>query len=91
MDLFDLKGKKYILLVDYYSRFVEVQHLQSTTTSSIITFLKPMFARYGIPVTLISDNRPQFTSAEMRRFAETYGFHHITSSPCYPQANSQAE
>jgi len=86
MDLFDLKGKTYILLVDYYSRFVEIQHLQSTTTSSIISFMKPMFARYGIPVTLISDNGPQFTSAEMRRFAETYGFHHITSSPYYPQA-----
>jgi len=91
MDLFDLKGKTYILLVDYYSRFVEIQHLQSTTTSSVISFLKPMFARYGVPVTLISDNGPQFTSAEMRQFAETYGFHHVTSSPYYPQANGQAE
>ena len=91
MDLFDLKGKTYNLLVDYYSHFVEIQHLQSTTTSSIISFLKPMFARYSIPVTLISDNGPQFTSAEMRQFAEIYGFYHITSSPNYPQANGQAE
>ena len=91
MDLFDLKGKSYILLVDYYSRFVEVQQLQATTTSSVISFLKPIFARYGIPTTLISDNGPQFTSAEMRQFAETYGFCHITSSPYYPQANGQAE
>ena len=90
-DLFDLKGKSYILLVDYYSRFVEVQELKSTTTSSVISFLKPIFARYGIPVTLVSDNGPQFTCTEMRQFAETYGFHHITTSPYYPQANGQAE
>jgi len=54
MDLFNLKGKSYILLVDYHSRFVEVQELKSTTTSSVISFLKPILARYGIPVTLVS-------------------------------------
>ena len=91
MDLFDLKGKTYILLVDYYSRFVEVQQLQSMTTSSVISFLKPIFARYGIPATLISDNGPQFASVEMKQFSETYGFSHVTTSLYYPQANGQAE
>ena len=65
-----------ILLVDYYSPFIEVQQLQSTKTSSVISFLKPIFARYGIQSTLISDNGPQFTSVEMKQFAETYGFDH---------------
>ena len=88
MDLFDLKGKTYIVLVDYCSRFVEVQQL---TTSSVISFLKPIFSRYGIPEILVSDNGPQFTSAEMNQFAETYGFRHVTSSPYYPQANGQAK
>ena len=91
MDLFDLKGKTYILLVDYYSRFVEVQQLQSMTTSSVISFLKPIFARYGIPATIISDNGPQFASVEMKQFSETYGFSHVTTSLYYPQANGQAE
>ena len=69
-DLFELKGSTYILLVDYYSRFVEAQKLTSTTTASVIAFLKPMFARYGIPNTLISDNGPQFSSAEMKEFSK---------------------
>ena len=90
-DLFELNGSTYIVLVDYYSRFMEVQKLTSTTSASVIAFLKPMFARYGIPVTLVSDNGPQFSSAEMKEFAEGYGFHHITTSPYYPQANGQAE
>ena len=80
-DLFELKGSTYILLVDYYSCFVEVQKLNST---SVVAFLKPMFAHYGIPATLISDNGPQFSSAEMKEFAETYGFHNVTTSPYYP-------
>ena len=50
-----------------------------------------MFAWYGIPVTLVSDNGPQFSSAEMKEFTEAYGFHHITTCPYYPQANGQAE
>lgn len=90
-DLFQLKGSMYIILIDYYSHFVEVQKLTSTTTASVIAFLKPMFARYGIPSTLISDNGPQFSSAEMKEFAEAYGFRHITKSPYYSQANGQAE
>ena len=50
-----------------------------------------MFAHYGIPSTLISDNGPQFSSAEMKEFAEFYRFCHITMSPYYSQANRQAE
>ena len=89
-DLFELKGSTYILLVDCYSRFVEVQKMTSTTTASIIAFLKPMFAWYRIPATLISNNGPRFSSAEMQEFPELYGFYHITSL-YYPQANGQAE
>ena len=81
----------YIILIDYYSHFVEVQKLTSTTTASVIAFLKPMFACYGISSTLISDNGPQFSSVEMKEFAEAHGFRHITKSPYYSQANGQAE
>ena len=36
-DLFELKGSTYLLVVDYYSRFVEVQKLTTSTSSSIAT------------------------------------------------------
>ena len=38
-----------------------------------------------------SDNGPQFSSEEMKEFAEAYGFHHITTNPYYPQVNGQEE
>jgi len=90
-DLFELNGTTYLLVVDYYSRFIEVQRLHSTTSASVISHLKAIFARFGIPAEMISDNGPQFVSEDIQTFALSYGFKHTTSSPYYPQANGLAE
>ena len=70
---------------------MEVQKLNTTTSSSVVTHLKSIFARIGIPATLISDNGPQFDSQKMKEFSQSYGFQHVTTSPYYPQANRLAE
>ena len=90
-DLFELKGVTYLLVVDYFSRFPEVAKLTTTTSASVISALKNIFSRHGIPEVLISDNGPQFIASEMKAFASSYGFEHKTSSPHYPQSNGQAE
>ena len=78
-------------MVDYYSRFPEVIKLSSTTSPAVISSLKSLFSRYGIPEILRSDNGPQFDSSDMASFALSYGFYHDPSSPRYPQSNGQAE
>ena len=90
-DLFEHKKSTYLLVVDYFSRFVEIEKLTSTTSSSVITHLKAIFSRHGIPATLITDNGPQYSSEKMNKFSLTYGFQHVTSSPHYHQSNGQAE
>ena len=90
-DLFELKGKSYLLLVDYFSRYIEVVKLSSTTTKSVVAAMKPVFARHGIPDMIVSDNGPQYSSQEFQEFAEDYGFQHVTSSPYHPQGNGEAE
>ncbi|XP_014667284.1 PREDICTED: uncharacterized protein K02A2.6-like [Priapulus caudatus] len=90
-DLFTWEGSDYLVVVDYYSRFFEVEKLTSTTSSCVINRLKRIFCRFGIPEKCVSDNGPQYASQEFARFAEQYGFVHPTSSPHYPRSNGLAE
>ena len=90
-DLFEWKQGTYLLVVDYFSRYIEIARLNRTTTSEVVTHLKSIFARHGIPETLISDNGPQYTSQEFASFAADYEFEHRTSSPYFPQGNGEAE
>jgi len=88
-DLFHYKGVTYIAVVDYFSRYPEVQALKSTTSESIIKALKNVFSRHGIPEAVCSDNGPQYTSSKFAEFAISYDFKHVTSSPHFPQSNGQ--
>ena len=71
--------------------YPELAMLTNTTAQQVIKHTKAIFARHGLPVTVVSDNGPQFSSQDYRDFAETYGFEHVTSSPLYPQSNGLAE
>ena len=92
MDLFDWCGQQYLLVVDYFSRNIELAHLQSSTSSeTVIAHCMSISARHGITEVVLSDNGPQFASHKFGRFATDYGFTQETSSPHYPQANGEAE
>ncbi len=91
MDLYSLNGKDYLIVVDYTSNFPEVALLSGTTSTQVITRIKSIFARHGIPRTVVSDNGPQFSSREFRDFAEHYEFEYDPSSPLHAQSNGRAE
>ena len=59
-------GKDYIVVVDFYSDFIEVKLLQENTSSAVFEFLKEQFSGQGIPDTLVTNNGPQFTSQEFK-------------------------
>ena len=89
-DIFEFGGHDYLLVVDYYSKYPEVARLQNKTAKGVIDVMRPIFARHGIPDTLIADNMP-FNSHAMREFAHNWNFAIVTSSPRYPQSNGQSE
>ena len=86
-----LEGKTYLIAVDYFSRYPEVLTLSTTTLRSVITALKSLFSRHGIPREVVSDNGPQFSADEFGQFAKEFNFRHTTSSPHFPQSNGHAE
>ena len=90
-DLFECDGADYVVLVDYYSDFFEVDRLSDKRSNEVVRKLKAHFARHGCPETLCSDNGPPFNSKDFANFAEDFGFEHITSSPRYPRSNGKSE
>ena len=54
-------------MVDYYSRFIEIVKLMTTTATSVISHLKSIFSHHGIPEYITSDNGPQFSAAMFQK------------------------
>jgi len=90
-DIMTIKEADYLVTVDYFSDFIEIDRLDEKTGKEIIKKLKIHMARYGIPDTLVSDNGPPFGSRDFQSFSRKYEFDHVTSSPGYPQSNGKAE
>lgn len=91
VDFMDYKSKKYIVLQDYYSNYIELMAMTSANAKTVIVCLKSIFSRHGIPVELFSDNGPPFNSAEFKNFTSEWGIHHNTSSPYIPRSNGLVE
>jgi transposase InsO family protein len=90
-DVFYFDDKLYLVVVDYYSRWIEAVYIAAQTSDKVVEALKDVFARYGVPGKLRSDNGPCFNSGCFSEFVRMWGFKHVTSSPHYPQSNGMAE
>ena len=74
------QGEHTLLVVtDYYSNFIEVENITRSNSKSIYKNLMMLFARYGVPDTLVTDNGPQFSSEEFCRFRSGFPLHTIPS------------
>ena len=90
-DLFTYDNKDYLVVCDYYSNFPEITSLSKTTSAAVICAMKSMLARFGTVDILVTDNGPQFSSSEFKKFTEDWEIQHITSSPYYAKSNGLAE
>ena len=84
-------GKMFLIVVDSHSKWFEVEMMPSITIEATIANLRDMFARYGIPQQLVSDNGSQFTSEEFCKFMKANGIKHTLVAPYHPRSNGQAE
>ena len=91
VDLFDCIGHKWLICVDYFSDYFEMEKLPSTNGSAVIRQLKKWFSAHGIPLCVVSDNGPPFGGFEFKEFSRTYGFEISYISPKHSQSNGMVE
>jgi ribonuclease HI len=81
-----------VVAVDYFTKWVEVEHLVNITAKSIERFLwKNVVCRYGMSHTFITDNGKQFDCEPFRKWCNELHIRNYFSSPGHPQANGQVE
>ena len=81
-----------IVVVDYFTKWAEVEPLATITEHKIRNFVwQAIICRFGIPRALVSDNGKQFDNAKFRDFCAELGIKNYYSSPTHPQSNGQAE
>lgn len=87
-----LEGSKMLLiLVDAHSKWIEVFPTNHSTSAVVIESLRKVFAQFGLPETVVSDNGSCFVSEEFNAFLLDNGVKQILSSPYHPASNGLAE
>jgi len=85
------QGHMFFVVVDAYSKWLEVVVMSSTSAQATIDVLRDIFSRTGLPDQLHSDNGPQFIAEEFRVFMAMNGIVHTTSPVHHPSSNGLAE
>jgi hypothetical protein len=84
-------GKMFLLVIDAHSKWPEIIDMSSTTSAKTICELRKIFSNKGLPKVFVTDNGPQWMSAEFESFLHTNGVLHITGAPYHPETNGAAE
>ena len=78
-------GDSVLVVVDYFSRYYEIEIMRSTTSEKIIESLERIFMIHGLPLSVTSDNGPQFVSNEFEKYLEDCGIEHRKTTPLWPK------
>ena len=80
-----------LVLTDLHSKWPEVKPVSQITSTAVITFLSELFARWGIPEEIITDNGRQFVSQEFEKFLSGLSIKHCRTALYHPQSNGAVE
>ena len=84
-------GSMFLVVVDAHTKWLEVIPMTTTSAEKTIEMLRILFASYGLPQKLVSDNGPQFTASSFEEFLSANGVQHLKSPPNHPATNGEAE
>jgi len=91
MDFAVFEGQNLLVLQDEHSKWPEVKILTHTDAYSLIETLRTLFAAYGLPEEVVSDNGPPFASEQLVKFFKQNAMVHTFTPTYHPQSNGSAE
>jgi transposase InsO family protein len=90
-DFADCAGNRYLIMIDAYSKWIEVILMARIDAETTISAFMTVFSRFGLPTQLVTDNGPPFFSTEFRNYCKNNCIRHTTTAPYRPQGNGAAE
>lgn len=92
LDFLSVTTNKYLLVVvDYFSRYMEVRIMERITATKTINELEWIFLNNGYPCSMTLDNGKQLISKEMEEYCATKNIKLNHSTPYWPQENGEVE
>lgn len=91
LDFGQLGSAKMLIIVDTYSRWIDIKLMTQITSKKLIELLANIFSYFGLPHTIVADNGPPFNSKEFKRFCANRKIEYENSPPYHPQSNGWAE
>ncbi|GFT07203.1 uncharacterized protein K02A2.6 [Nephila pilipes] len=90
VDIMDFGNISYLVVIDYYSKWIEIAELANKCADEVLIKLKTVFSRFGVPNTVISDNI-LFNSYIFKNFSNEWDFNYAFISPHYSPSNGMVE
>ena len=91
LDFCTTEGKDFLVVIDSHSKWLEVFAMSSTTAERTIDELRLLFASYGMPEQVVTDNGPQFISSDFKNFLRSNGIKPTLTTPYHAPSNGAAE
>lgn len=85
------KNKKFLIVFDATSKWLEVFEVSTSTTSVVIVKMQELFARFGVPKSIITDGAKCFTGTEFSTFCVNGNIKHLVGAPFHPEINGATE
>ena len=84
-------GKYRLVLIDQRSRYPIVAFMTFTVATSLIRFLENVFAQYGSPDRVVTDNGPPLSSTNVQDYFKSKRIYHEKITPRWARANAEVE
>lgn len=92
IDFFSAKEcATFLVVVDYFSRYLKVIEMKSTTAIKTIDVLEAIFYEQTYPETIRCDNGPPFSSEQFSEYCQHKNIRLVRTIPYWPQMNGLVE